>query len=99
MNLHVSSISQCFVIVLILFLVSREYHTFLHYDDLSFSRLQRYGLDKASNFHVFHDLGSCPEGLSVQKLSFTDEDMDAEDKDNNYEGIEQFHWIVDKITL
>lgn len=54
---YISSISNYFLILLIVFSVSSDEHTFLHYDHMIFSTLQQYCFDKAADIHVFdnHD--------------------------------------------
>ncbi len=94
MNFYIFSISQCFVILLIHSLVSPNKYDFLHYDDLAISALQRYCFDTAADAH-----DDFLQQRSILELSFIDDEIYSQNKDNNLEDVQPFHFISDKIIF
>ena len=67
---------------------------FSNYDDLAFYALQRYCFDKAADVH-----DDFLQQRSIQELSFIDDETYSQNKDNNLEDVQPFHFISDKIIL
>lgn len=81
------------------FLVRREKHDFLHYDDVSFFALERFSSTKAANVRQFQAHDDYLERDSRQVLSLAEEETPSQSGDDDLEDIQPFRAAPDKIIL
>ncbi len=96
---YISSISKYFLILLTVFSVLPDKHNFLHYDYMTFSTLQRYCFDKADDIQASNSYNDVQEGVPIKKLSFSDDETNLQDEDNDDKDVQPFYLVADKIIL